>query len=154
MERTTEFRMLTDLQSELPQKVAFNYEEIKGFLSEVLGQYKGLVVTEEQIPEAKAIRAKINKLGKVISDQRISMKKMYLSPFEEFETRCKELTLMCESASREIGEQIDYFDGEKKQAKINALRDFYEASVPEELTDYCAWERVLNPRWGNVTFSA
>ena len=64
-----EFKMLTDL-SVLPQKIEFNFEELKADLIPKLDYYKNLVVSEDGIKEAKADKANLNKLAKAIDDKR------------------------------------------------------------------------------------
>lgn len=65
---TTEIRMITDLDKALPQSIAFNFEEVKTWLTENLASYKSMVVTEDEIGAAKADKAKISKLSKTISE--------------------------------------------------------------------------------------
>jgi len=50
------FKMLTDL-STLPQKIEFNFEELKADLTPKLDYYKNLVVSEGGIKEGKGDRA-------------------------------------------------------------------------------------------------
>ena len=57
---TTEIRMITDLDEALPQSIAFNFEEVKTWLTENLASYKSMVVTEDEIGAAKADKAKIS----------------------------------------------------------------------------------------------
>ena len=69
------------------QPIVANFPEIEKWLTENLSVYKNLVVTEDTIAEGKAVKAKINRLSKAISDRRIAVKKRYLQPFEDFEAK-------------------------------------------------------------------
>ena len=56
---------------QLPEQILFNYEELKAELTEKVQHYETLVYTDDQIKEAKADRATLNKLKKALSDERI-----------------------------------------------------------------------------------
>ena len=77
---TTEIRMITDLDKAIPQSLEFNFEEVKAWLAENLAAYKSMVVTEDAVGASKADKAKIAKISKAISEQRIAIKKRYLEP--------------------------------------------------------------------------
>lgn len=146
---TTEIRMITDLDKALPQSIAFNFEEVKTWLTENLASYKSMVVTEDEIGAAKADKAKISKLSKTISEQRIAIKKRYLEPYNDFEAKMKELSGMCDEAAKNIDVQVKAFDEKRKAEKREELKAFFE------LLNQQAWlqfERIENPRWMNVTY--
>lgn len=68
-----EFKITTDL-SNVPEKIEFNFEELKSEISERLTYYKNLVVTEDKIKEAKSDKATLNKLIKAIDERRKEIK--------------------------------------------------------------------------------
>ena len=82
-----------ELKVQAPQNapVIWNYDELKVNLTTALADYQNRVYTEDTIAEAKEDSAKLNKLKKAISDERISRKKEYMKPFETFEDQAKEL---------------------------------------------------------------
>lgn len=71
----------------VPSTITFNFEELKQELEEKAGFYTNLVYTDEQIKEAKADKASMNKLKKALNDERIRMEKEYMKPFTEFKAR-------------------------------------------------------------------
>ena len=147
---TTEIRMITDLDKAVPQSIEFNFEEVKAWLSENLSVYRNMVVTEDAIAAAKTDKAKIRKISSAISEQRIAVKKRYLEPYQVFEANMKELSGMCDEASKNIDDQLKKFDEQRKAQKRNDLLAFYQTqNAPAWLT----FERIENPRWMNVTFS-
>ena len=74
-----EFRMTTDLSTALkPQEITFNYEELKTALAEKLEKYKGLLVTEDGIAEAKKDRAMLRKVRDALNAEKVSVKKQWL----------------------------------------------------------------------------
>lgn len=147
---TTEIRMITDLDKAVPQSIDFNFEEVKAWLSENLEVYRNMVVTEDAIAAAKTDKAKIRKISSAISEQRIAVKKRYLEPYQVFEANMKELSGMCDEASKNIDDQLKKFEEQCKAQKRNDLLAFYQTqNAPAWLT----FERIENPRWMNVTFS-
>ena len=147
---TTEIRVITDLDKAVPQSIDFNFEEVKAWLSENLEVYRNMVVTEDAIAAAKTDKAKIRKISSAISEQRIAVKKRYLEPYQVFEANMKELSGMCDEASKNIDDQLKKFDEQRKAQKRNDLLAFYQTqNAPAWLT----FERIENPRWMNVTFS-
>ena len=146
---TTEIRMITDLDKALPQSIAFNFEEVKTWLTENLASYKSMVVTEDEIGAAKADKAKISKLSKTISEQRIAIKKRYLEPYNDFEAKMKELSGMCDEAAKNIDVQVKAFDEKRKTEKREELKAFFESLNQQA---WLQFERIENPRWMNVTY--
>lgn len=147
---TTEIRMITDLDKAVPQSLDFNFEEVKAWLGENLAAYRNMVVTEDGIAAAKSDKAKIRKISSAISEQRIAVKKRYLEPYNAFEANMKELSGMCDEASKNIDDQLKKFEEQRKAQKRNDLLAFYQTqNAPAWLT----FERIENPRWMNVTFS-
>ena len=68
----------------IPEKISFNYEELKAELTEKVAFYETLVYTDDQVKDAKADRATLNKLKKTLNDERIRREKEYMQPFNEF----------------------------------------------------------------------
>lgn len=127
-----EFRMTTDLSTALkPQEITFNYEELKTALAEKLEKYKGLLVTEDGIAEAKKDRAMLRKVRDALNAEKVSVKKQWLTPYTDFENKVKELMEMCDAPAREIDEQIKNFENCKKQEKKEALQSFFNESIGE-----------------------
>ena len=73
------------------KQIDWNFEELKKEITEKAEMYDSLVYTDENIKEAKADRAKLNKFIKVLEDKRKDVKKMMLEPYTQFESQVKEL---------------------------------------------------------------
>lgn len=149
--QTTEIRMITDLDKAIPQSLDFNFDEVKAWLAENLAAYKTMVVTEDAIGASKADKAKIKKISAAISEQRIAIKKRYLEPYNDFETKMKELAGMCDEAAKNIDTQLKAFDEKRKTEKREALREYFKSIDPPA---WLAFERIEDPRWMNVTYDA
>lgn len=146
---TTEIRMITDLDKAIPQSLEFNFEEVKAWLAENLAAYKSMVVTEDAIGASKADKAKIAKISKAISEQRIAIKKRYLEPYNVFDAQMKELSGMCDEAAKNIDVQVKAFEEKRKAEKRETLRGYFDSVNTQA---WLSFERIENPRWMNVTY--
>lgn len=60
---------------QIPENITFNYEELKQELTKKVSMYETMVYTDDQIKEAKADKAQLNKLKKALNDERIRREK-------------------------------------------------------------------------------
>lgn len=146
-----ELRVETDLQTALPSEIGFNFNELKAELAERLDHYNNLVVTEDGIKEAKADRAKLNKLRTAIDTRRKDIKKEYLKPYNEFESKIKELTVLIDQPIKAIDTQLGNYEEQRKEAKMAKIKEAYQENVPEDLKGIIPLDRIMDPRWLNVS---
>ena len=146
-----EMRMETDLQKALPAEIGFNFEELKGELAEKLEHYNTLVVTEDGIKEAKDDRAKLNKLRTAIDTRRKDIKKQYLKPYNEFESRVKELTLLIDQPIAAIDTQLSAYEEKRKAEKLEKIQQAYDAGISDSLKDIVPLQRIMDQKWLNAT---
>lgn len=144
-----DFLVKTDLRS-FPKSIDFNFTEIKSELEEKLVKYKNLVVTEDGIKDAKADRAKLNKLATAIEDKRKEVKAICLAPYNDFEVKCKELVSLIKAPAVAIDTQVKEFENIEKEKKYNELKAYFDENV-KELSEIVDFDKVINPKWGNVT---
>lgn len=144
-----EFLVETDLQS-FPKSIDFNFTEIKSELEEKLVKYKNLVVTEDGIKAAKADKAKLNKLATANEDKRKEVKAICLAPYNDFEVKCKELVSLIKAPAVAIDTQVREFENIEKEKKYNELKAYFDENV-KELSEIVDFDKILNPKWGNVT---
>ena len=147
-----ELKMTTDLQTAVPKEIGFNFDELKSELAERLEFYNNLVVTEDGIKEAKADRAKLNKLRAAIDTRRKDIKKEYLQPYNDFEGKIKELTLLIDKPIGAIDMQLATYEERRKEEKRKAVEDLYHETISEANKDIISFERILDPKWLNATF--
>lgn len=133
----------------VPGKLVINYEELKAALSVELEKYKGLVVTENQITEAKSTRAKLNKVKEAIEDRRKELKKEYLKPYEIVEKQAKELVGMIDEVSSNIANQIKEFEEKEKEAKKIQIANLWVKLGYNKITV----DKIWNEKWLNKTFA-
>ena len=131
----------------IPQAIE-NIQYLRQELAARLNYYKGVIVTEDTIKDAKADRANLNKLKAAIDDQRKEVKRQTMALYEPLEKECKELLSMIDEPIGVIDSQLKAFDEQKKAAKYQALTEFF-AKV--NTLDFVKIEHVLNPKWANAT---
>lgn len=146
-----EFIMKTDLK-QLPDKIEFNYEEMKAEFSKKLVHYNTLVVTEDSIRDAKTDKAALNKLKEAIDTRRKEIKKLYLLPYENLEKQCKELVAMIEAPIKSIDSQIAVFDQKLQDEKWEQITEYYNTEV-KELKELVPLEKIVSSKWKNKTES-
>lgn len=146
-----EFKMTTDLSTAMkPQVIAFNYEELKAELAGKLAKYKGLLVTEDGLAEAKKDRALLRKVRDALNAEKITVKKQWMGPYTDFEGKVKELMEMCDEPAREIDEQVKRFEERKKQEKKEALAACFQEHIGEA-SEYVPFELIFDQKWLNAT---
>ena len=99
---------------QLPDKLTFNYEELKQELTEKVNEYKTLIYSDEQIKEAKADRASLNKLKTALNDERIRREKEYMQPFNEFKSKVAEIIKIIDEPIALIDAQVKGYEDKKK----------------------------------------
>lgn len=136
----------------VPKLIAFNNEELKNQLLPQLQNYKNIVYTEEQISTAKADRANLNKLKTAIDDERKRIKKIYLDPYNHFESQVKEIVTLVEDTSNVIDSQVKRFEEEKKNIKKMQIIEFWNEKI-DNLADLIDINTIFNDQWLNATYS-
>jgi hypothetical protein len=129
-----------------------NIDDLTKLLETRLVKYKNLVVTEEDIKGAKSDRANLNKLKKALSDERIAQKKRFLTPFEEFEKKCKNAEKLIDDASSSIDIQIKTFEEKEKEAKANEIHKIYNENFAE-YSKLVPLSKIWDDKWLNTTFT-
>lgn len=134
----------------MPAALEFNYEEIKAALTEKIHVYETMVYGEDQIKQAKADRADLNKLKDALNDERKRREKEYMAPFAEFKTKIDELIDIIKKPVGLIDVQIKEFEQKKKEEKKEQILGlFNEAGFP----DYISFDKVFNESWLNSSCS-
>ncbi len=146
-----EFQIRTDL-AVIPKTIEFNFVEIKKELAGNLEKYQNMVVTEDAIKDAKAYRAKLNKLKEAIEKKRKEIKAECLAPYNAFEKQVKEIVSMIEAPMLAIDGQIKEFEAARKAEKMEEIGAYYKANAAD-IIDLVSFERIFDPKWLNATAS-
>lgn len=146
-----EFVMSTDLNTALPKVIGFNFDELKAELTARLDYYNSLVVTEDTVKEGKAERAKLSKLREAVEAKRKEVKRDYMAPYTDFESKVKELVAIIDAPIAAIDGQLKAFDDLRREEKRAEIRKAYAALVPAEMQTILPLERIFDPKWINAT---
>ena len=107
-----------------PEVIEFNFDELKQEIESRVSMYTNLVYTDEQIKQAKADRANLNKFVKALSDERIKMKKQCLKPYEGFEAKVNELSKIVQEPIALIDKQVREYEEQQKKAKLEKIKEY------------------------------
>ena len=147
-----EFQVTTDLSKLQPQVIEANFEETKAWLKNALAPYQSMVVSEDAIASAKTDRATINRLKKTLDDKRKAVKRQWVQPYIEWETKVNELIKMCDDASENIDTQVKQFENAVKQQKRDELESFFnENAIAADVDFYITFEQIFDSKWLNST---
>lgn len=129
-----------------------NFDEVKAQLRELMQPYEKLVISEDDMAEAKNILARIRKVKTGIDEYRKSIKKEYSAPLAAFEERVKDVISVCTESENNLSEQINKFDRKRREEKFAALEQFFNDNVGS-MAAFLTFDQIRNDRWGNATFS-
>ena len=131
----------------VPDRITWNYEELKKELTEKTELYATVVYTDETIKQAKADRAKLNALKTALNSERIRMEREYMTPFNEFKAQVAEIIGIIDKPVKAIDAQIKDFEKREQDEKRSKIIELFDgiSNKPEWLKI----EQLWDPRWLN-----
>lgn len=150
----------TKLEGVLPERISFNYEELKNELDERLKVYQGKEKTDaSNYKERKADRARLNDLARSLNDDRKQLKQQLLSPLTngtpEHISYSDQIDQLIGSIKMVVGE-IDagikeYEDGLREAKRTDIIAFFKSHWVDAFVTSgECAFDSIKNSaHWQN-----
>lgn len=144
--------MTNQLELRVEQQVGllnWNFDEINRQIDAQILKYDGLVIQEDQIKEAKDLRADMNNLKGAIEDRRKEAKKTFCEPYDKFAEQVKIVVSKIDKVSMNIDSQIKDFENrekEEKRKKIEAWWNTECVTVPA-----ISFERVFDKKFLNKT---
>lgn len=140
-----EIRIETDLDSILPKKIDFNYDELRTKIDERLSRYSDKASTNDQnYQERKDDRARLNKLSATINNERKEIKKRLLAPMESsgegndnlsFTKQIDDLIGKIAMVVGEIDEGIKKFEESKRESKRKEIDAYISEVCPSDIKD-------------------
>lgn len=152
MSEEIRFALTTSLEPIQNLVLTANFDEVKAQLRELMQPYEKLVISEDDMAEAKNILARIRKVKTGIDEYRKSIKKEYSAPLAAFEERVKDVISVCTESENNLSEQINKFDRKRREEKFAALEQFFNDNVGS-MAEFLTFDQIRNDRWGNATFS-
>ena len=141
----------------LPSSLDFNSDEVSGAVGEVLKSCD-CEVTTENIKQRKEERASINKIAKVLKDEKARLRKKFLSPIADCVKKIDGIVSNCEMIADILGTGIKRIEDDSRTKKRDRMWSMFGAMIDENISD----ERISTcKRWrewfdeheefGNVT---
>ena len=134
----------------MPAALEFNYDEIKQALTEKIHIYETMVYGEDQIKQAKADRADLNKLKDALNSERLRREREYMTPFLDFKSKIDELIGIIAKPVAIIDAQVKDFEKKKKDEKREQIKALFDESG---FPDYYPFDKVFNEAWLNTSCS-
>lgn len=134
----------------IPERIDFNYEELKAELSSKVSFYETLVYTDDQIKDAKADRVKLRKLKDALNSERIRREKEYMQPFNAFKAQINEIIGIIDKPIAVIDEQVKAFDEKRKIEKQKAIEELFAGMG---FQNFVTLEKIQDPKWLNASTS-
>lgn len=135
------------------KQIDWNFEELKKEITEKAEMYGSLVYTDENIKEAKADRAKLNKFIKILEDKRKDVKKMMLEPYTQFESQVKELVSIIGEANDNIASQVKAYTEKLREEKREKVKEIYDKAMSVEgaegIAEILTFDRVFKESFLN-----
>lgn len=104
------------VEYELPS-IKYDLDPLRKQVELIKEKYSGLVISEQDLPEAKKITAQLNKVSKEINRKKIDIANAIKQPITDFEMELKEIVKEVESVASEIKNQTDDYEQQRKEAK-------------------------------------
>lgn len=136
----------------IPDVIQFNYDELKQELTEKVSMYETMVYTDDQIKQAKADKASLNKLKKALNDERIRREKEYLQPFNEFKAKINEIISIIDKPVAVIDKQVKEYEEKCKEDKRQTILEYFDTRKPS-CPEWLTIEQIFDDRWLNASTS-
>lgn len=145
-----ELKILSPQEGGFVKEIRWNNEELKAEIEEKMQEYKSLAFTEETIKEAKADRAKLNKLRTAFEDERKRIKKMCMAPYDAFEKQVKELVALIDEPIKLIDSQIKEVEEKRRNDKRKEIEELFRTIG---FRPFVTLDKIWDEKWLNASVS-
>lgn len=136
--------------SQEPAVIRCNFDDVKAKLSEKMAEYQGAVFTEESKSVAKAELASLRKTREEVEKRRKEVKSQCLAPYNDFETKVKELLEIIDEPICLIDSQLKEMEAERIRKRHEEIETLYAKCVGE-WTEYLPLKEIYVKKWDNAT---
>ena len=127
-----------------------NYDEICSHVQAQMQVYKDLEFSEDRKKEAKSDIATLRKIRKAIDDRRKEVKKQYMAPYDEFDSKVKNLLSIIDEPIALIDSRVKEFEAKRIEEKKLHIKELYE-EVIGDMSDMIPLQSIYRPEWENAT---
>ena len=143
-----ELRIMSPQENEFVKEIQWNNEELKQEITATMQEYKSLAFTEDNIKDAKADRAKLNKLRTAFENERKQIKKQCMEPYTKFEKQVKEIVALIDEPIALIDSQIKEVDDQKKSQKQKDIEELFGSLG---FQNFVTLDKIFDPKWLNAS---
>lgn len=143
-----ELKILNPQEGGFLKEIQWNNEELKAEIAEKMQEYKSLAFTEETIKDAKADRAKLNKLRTAFEDERKRIKKLCMAPYDEFERQIKELIALIDEPIQLIDSQIKEVEQKRREEKRQKIEELFACIG---FQTFVTLDKIWDDKWLNAS---
>ena len=143
-----ELRIMSPQENDFIKEIQWNNEELKQEITATMQEYKSLAFTEENIKDAKADRAKLNKLRTAFENERKQIKKQCMEPYTKFEKQVKEIVALIDEPIALIDSQIKEVDDQKKAQKQKDIEELFGSLG---FQNFVTLDKIFDPKWLNAS---
>lgn len=144
---------MNDIEVKVTQQAGVidcNIEEIKEALERQMTAYMELEITEDNIKESKADLATLRKIKKAVDDRRKEVKRTFNKPYEEFETKVKDVLSVIDKPIDMIDAKLKGFEEKRIAEKIEHTKVVYTENIGE-FEEFLPYSAVFKSTWKNAT---
>ena len=130
-----------------------NLDVVEASIRQKLAEYTQVVITKDSIQDGKELLADIRKEKKSLDDERKTIKKAWMKPYEVFEARAKKIIDLYDEPVKLINLQLEAYEEDRKAAKKKDIKKIYEFVVKEneQLADWLPLKKIYDTKWENAT---
>ncbi len=146
-----EFRLINPKEDGFLRVIKWNKEELEAAVKQKIASYENIVYTDDNIKQAKADRAELNKLTKAIEERRKMVKKIINEPYDIFEAELKTILALIQEPVGIIDKQVKLFEDKKRDEKRKSIQKYYYEIIGD-LEEVLPFEKVFDNRYLNQTY--
>lgn len=146
-----EFRLINPTEDGFLRVIKWNKEELEAAVRQKIVSYENVVYTEDNMKQAKADRAELNKLTKAIEERWKMVKKIINEPYGIFEAELKEILALIQEPVGIIDKQVKAFEDQQKDEKKKSIQQSYD-EVIGDLAEVLPFQKVFDSRYLNQTY--
>lgn len=127
-----------------------NFTEVAEKIKTIVEQYKGTILTEDNVTYVKTIKSQFVSLRTAIERERKEYKKVYITPHSKLiDSMCDELQQLVAEGEDALTIQLEEYDNKRKEELTKILKDYIAMNC--DLTEEEKAKVVLKKEYYNKT---
>lgn len=127
-----------------------NFTEVAEKIKAIVDQYKGTILTEDNVTYVKTVKSQFVSLRTAIERERKEYKKVYITPHSKLiDSMCDELQQLVAEGEDALTVQLEEYDNKRKEELTKILKDYIAMNC--DLTEEEKAKVVLKKEYYNKT---